>query len=384
MTFYKFTENDSFYNVLTTHPNINFKIYDQKVYYNNNTEIIGQNTSNATHVPVGHLSAYEINIDRPAGQLAYPFITKAGNLMAFKTVSTSSFNTDFQYGDTITGSYPLSASISSQRFAFNSSRKQINSLKNTLNNYQPLSLHFGYNTILGDKSTQELRLIDVPSIFYGTQINPGHTTLKIYVTGTLIAELNDDKKRGELKQRLPQDANSGSVAGQVLYKHGLIVLTGSWDLHASHTENYTGAGAASPRWIDFATTGSTTAGTNVPNTSFELDFEGTQKIPVMTLLMHAPKGELNHSNNPTFIKFNQTGSREPLTGSFTYDETELELANTIKTTFIEPTSSFSKQTFISSVGIYDDEKNLLGVVKLATPIRKKEQDSYTIKAKIDF
>ena len=34
--------------------------------------------------------------------------------------------------------------------------------------------------------------------------------------------------------------------------------------------------------------------------------------------------------------------------------------------------------------IYDDDKNLLGIAKLATPVLKKETDSYTFKLKLDF
>ena len=49
--------------------------------------------------------------------LVYPFIVKNGSLLSFKTISTTDFNADFQYGDTITGSYPLSASITRNYFS---------------------------------------------------------------------------------------------------------------------------------------------------------------------------------------------------------------------------------------------------------------------------
>ena len=62
------------------------------------------------------------------GSQPFPFITKEGSLDSFKTIDTSQFNSDFSYGDVITGSYPLATSISSEFYTsgllFNSERKR--------------------------------------------------------------------------------------------------------------------------------------------------------------------------------------------------------------------------------------------------------------------
>ena len=50
----------------------------------------------------------------------------------------------------------------------------------------------------------------------------------------------------------------------------------------------------------------------------------------------------------------------------------------------DPTASFQKQTYISRVAIYDEDKNLIAIAKLATPVRKRETDSYTFKLKLDI
>ena len=34
-------------------------------------------------------------------------------------------------------------------------------------------------------------------------------------------------------------------------------------------------------------------------------------------------------------------------------------------------------TFISKIGVYDDDKNLIAIAKVATPVRKLETDEYT-------
>ena len=87
MSLFKFDSNDLFFNELKTHPQSEFIIHSGNVYYNRRTKISGAHTSSVPHVPVGHLSLYELNVDRSSDQLIYPFITKEGSLTAFRTVS---------------------------------------------------------------------------------------------------------------------------------------------------------------------------------------------------------------------------------------------------------------------------------------------------------
>ena len=128
MPYYKFGPNDIFYNQIKTYPEVNFIIYDNEIFFKNTGKVIGAHTSNVREVPSGYISLYELNIDRSADQLIYPFMTKDGSLTSFSTVGTSKFNSDFAYGDQITGSYPLSASITSTRYSEGSSRLKINAL----------------------------------------------------------------------------------------------------------------------------------------------------------------------------------------------------------------------------------------------------------------
>jgi len=333
--------------------------------------------------------------------IIHPFATKAGGLHTFKTMTAGALN-KLSYGDTLTASfaYPLSASIQREYYrrdpsSYANRKKPLNTripvhddpdpdatlrnnrfvnhqenhsgkpgkpavmqsvpviyshidaLRNTLDSYIHLSPHYAYE--FGDygitKSTQELNLISIPSIFYGSSIRKGSVDLKFYVSGTLIAQCIDKKKNGELIE--VTGSQTGSVAGVVLYNEGFVILTGSWDLtgrndenttdpkapripgtneaaypRSPHTEQYDPIrnGIRRPRWVYFGTgierpgqgadvdTGYGIFATgsldnfHLPSSSFSLEFEGTNKIPVMTLLAHAPIGELNHSNNPTYIK----------------------------------------------------------------------------------
>ena len=399
MTLYKFKRNDIFINRIKTYPKYDFHIYDGHIYYNNGVVISGSNVANIESVDSGHISLYEMNIDRPAGQRIYPFITKEGSLTSFSTVSTAAYNQDFNYGDEISGSYPLSASISRQFFTEGASvisnvqqKPRINSLKNTLDYYIPLSQHYQYSSTLGNKSYQELNLVSIPSIFYGSTIKKGTVQLDMYITGTLVGRVQDSNKNGELIQTLPAGSTgSGSVAGVVLYNEGFLVLTGSWDL-TSTTHNYLAdpSDKKKTKWIYFAAgandSNASLGGGDIPSASFGLSFKGTNHVPTVTMMAHAPMGQLNYSNNPTFIANTHTGSLVvPLTGANYYIEDRfVSPKNIVSSSYSNHTASYEKTTYISKVGIYDKDRNLIAVAKLAKPVRKTQDEQYTFKLKLDI
>jgi hypothetical protein len=319
----------------------------------------------------------------------YPFITKDGSLSSFKTIDTDSFNADFQYGDVITGSnYPLTASLSSEIMlsgepSSGQPKSHLLALKNTLDYYKYLSPHYAFNSELGNKRTQELRLISIPSIFYGKSIRKGTVSCKWYVTGTLMAELQDYRRNGELIETT--GPNKGKVAGVVLYSEGFVLLTGSWDLSDTYTDNFNVFEVATqyaPRWYYYLTTGS--EGDNVvPSSSFDFSFDGTEEIPTVTMFAHAEKGEFNHSNNPTFVEFGQNELKT--TGSsFFIENDEAVIKNIVQVNYDEVDPPFEKTTYISKIGIYDEMGELIGIAKLATPVRKREIDSISFKLKLDI
>jgi hypothetical protein len=428
---------------------------------------------------------------------------------------------------------------------------KISALKNTLDSYIVLSKHYAYSSaslpltgsdfeirdapsipgpdrrswsmpsreiVNWNKGEQEMGLLSIPSIYYGRQIQKGTVSLKFYITGTLIGELQDKNKNGELIQVGPTGSvNSGSVAGVVLYNEGFMLLTGSWDLTANpvkssadlnftkapanndtvtlinsagtekvfkfntgnstvdgtlhsdessvnvgiagspangganrfknavdnadfditatrssgvvtltqdtagtagntditivssvitgptpskfsngmggafsppHTELYgVDENASAPRWIDFAQTiatgSSAAADMSMLSSSFELNFKGTNYVPTMTMLAHARKGHLNFSNNSTYIKHGQ--EVDPASSSIKFEEKkELQIKNIVSSSYESHTASYRRQTYISKIGIYDAKRNLIGIAKVATPVKKTEERDFTFKLKLDF
>lgn len=317
----------------------------------------------------------------------YPFLPKGSSLDSFKTVGTSQFAYT-QYGEELSGSYPRSSSIAADYFyqnsGFISEKRKLYALKNTLNSYLYLSQHYAYSSSYGIKGEQEITLVSIPSIYYGSGIDKGSIELAYYVSGTLIGKLQDINKNGELIQTTGA-AGLGNIAGVVLYNEGFVLLTGSWDLASnSEVRIYNPVAAnANPKWNNWG------AGLNQsPNltlsSSFDLNFEGTNYINTITMLAHADKGELNHSNNPTYVKL--SGSNLVVnTSNTSYAEYEFnEIKNTVKYPYENYTGSLEKHTYISKIGIYDENKNLIGIAKLAKPIKKTENRDFTFKLKVDI
>jgi len=390
MPYYKFKTKDILRNTLKTHPEYQFNINSGSIYLNNQYSISGAHVENVTMVPTGFVSLYELNIDRTSEDKIYPFITKDGNFDSIGTVTSAEYNTSFQYGNIIKGSYPLSASIVRERFGTghgDNATSHITALKNTLNYYTYLSPSYEYSSSLGNKSQQEINLISIPSIFFDSGIKPGSVDLKFYITGTLAARVTDTNKNGELIQvdgtDFAQENGSGSVAGVVLYNEGFLLLTGSWDIAPGQYDF--GDVTRSGSWRDFAAgAGDDQDETLTGEVSFEVKFKGTNEVSTLTMYAIAPKGQLNHSMNPTY-KLYESASLAPTATSSSYIEPRnIPMKNTVSSSFCNFSASFEKQTFISKIGIYDEERNLLAVANLATPVKKTEDRALTFKVKLDI
>jgi len=422
MSFRKFKPNDIILNTMKAYPSCEFLIFDANVYYNNRSLQSGSFTGSVP-AKLGHISLYEYNTDRKVTNtgryipstgtpsvedkgIIYPFITKDSARSSFKTVNTTGYANEFQYGDILTSSYPMTASISREYMTTPGSRNTgVNkdtgatfstspvyphyyALRNRLNFYGTRSEHYKVSSSYGNKDTQTINLISIPSIFWGAKMKPGSFSLKWYFTGSLIGELRDEKQNGELIQVLPAGSTgSGSVAGVALYDEGFILLTGSWALN--HETIGLGVSVTDkPKWIYFGAgaldgVNQSTAASSYVSASFDLSFKGTTETQVMTMFAHAKRGQVNYSNNPTFLQYNQTAIQK--TSSFVYEENSNRLIkNTVSSSYSDYSASFKRQVYVSRVAIYDKRKNLIGIATLSNPILKEEDRDLTFKMRLDI
>jgi len=368
-----------------------------------------------------------------------PYITKDSAGASFKTAGKVSYQNEFKYGDIIQMNYPMVASITREPMAMagatygasvgagdrrlvvevtgeppyspalvpgTSDRQKgapfyphFFSLKNRLNHYRYLSEHYAVSSGLGDgwdKATDPLNAIYVPSIFYGSKISEGSVLLQMYMTGTLVAELRDLKHNGELIQVSGSDngyakAHDGKVAGVIMYNEGIILLTGSWQLDAASLPLINGGSGTKtpPKWTYWGAgagdgiTGETISDSDFRKVAFRMKFNGMTETQVQTMFAVAGRGQVNYSNNPTFIQYGQDELQ--VTGAQVYIENPVrKITNFTSSSFATYNAPFSRQVYISRVGIYDENKNLLGVATLADPVLKEDNQDYTFKLKLDF
>ena len=91
---------------------------------------------------------------------------------------------------------------------------------------------------------------------------------------------------------------------------------------------------------------------------------------------------MNHSNNSTYL---QSGSYSYTTGSNIFLENyNLTIKNIVESPFVSGTANFEKETYITKIGLYDNDKKLLAVASLANPLRKTENREFLIKLKLDI
>ena len=369
MSYFKFEDDDIIFNTLKTHPECLFYLYSEegntKLIYNNRKEIFGafQDTYNVAqndehlpknirHVPSGFVSLYEMNIDRPfndstsAPDTVYPFVTKDGSMSSFSTISTSDYNNDFAYGDQITGSYPLSASISVQHvpngpivttpISMNEDDDEQHKLKRdalrTSFDYNvKFSKRFSYTRGLDELGLaspswedREFRLLQIPSIFYGEKIKKGTVKLDWFSGGALLGTLEDIKENGEL---IVTHSSNSAVVGQfaalIFYSEGFILLPsgleGSQIYDTAEPPVQVQVEDDDATWFHFMVDlddyhRDVVSDDNDPDflpeddnnnligaNSFSLYFKGTHTIPTLTLMTELEREECTHSNNSTFI-----------------------------------------------------------------------------------
>lgn len=195
---------------------------------------------------------------------------------------------------------------------------------------------------------QRMLVVDVPSAFYGRQITPGSVrmTCRAYETFGFVRTIVDDGRGGlylsgsvcssSLANREDYHGVDWNKVGNVFYGEGLIVIR-------------------DPALLDFGRDDG--AFTN-PNEVFQLTFRGDSRIPVKTLMCRIDRGEFNCSTNPTFYNTGSAGERLRR----------------------HPSGSIRAST----VGLYNSDRELVGVARLADPVRIRPRDRINIRIRIDF
>jgi hypothetical protein len=409
----KFTQNDLFYNTILANPKYKITMQSGSMRINDQIEQNNEHSSSINGIDYGGQYRYGTKFSG-----SYSYTSSIGTSFVYAT--SSGFGEGFQ-------SY----------YTRYSDVQKISALKNILPSYRIENQYADIKYYLKDDGipylnlgwkpgdvflaqtspkyfivpTCSISLIEIPRDFFGNYIKPGSVTLNLYVSGALTASASDTDFTGKLFQTY--GVGSGSVIGSVLYDHGLILLTGSENITGDQAPyiqplaEYTASKQAiddNLKWIYFGSFMATSGA--APETRSELIFQGTNFVPTITMMCSAERSEFNWSNNKTFIEagqgdkiFQGQAITTTTTASTPYaapqgsvlvpsvgvikENPEILIKNTISSSFAHYSSSYEPQVFISQIGIYDDEKNLIGIAKLANPVRKTKDLDFTFKLRID-
>ena len=406
-----FAENDIFFSRLKTHPERTFYIYNSKVYIDKQPNISGiEDAHGGTHknVAPGFINLYELNINR-SGSLVLPFLNKDGmNYDLRNNLSSFSFNradgnVDTTAG-TIQGKYPLSASITRMLLEpgiIKTTKGIVNGHRRMYALYNVGKLKYSHQSkrFSFPKETlgAPMNIIDIPSIFYGSSIKKGTMDVRYYISGTLIASALDERQNGELVGNY--GVTSGSVVGLIYYDEGIIAFpsastdgthfTSSYftspDLDVASPISYDGnAGTPEPAsWLYFGAGANDgiTHDSTIVSASYSINFSGTNYKNTLTLLCSANKGELNFSNNPTYVT---DGSSNFKASQYSYEESQQPIKNIASSSYVGQEDDFRKTTYLTKVGIYDKNDNLIMVAEMARPYKKEEENELLFKLKYDL
>tara|TARA_A100001515_G_scaffold15599_1_gene11484 strand:- start:1171 stop:2379 length:1209 start_codon:yes stop_codon:yes gene_type:complete len=401
---YELKQNDVFQNTTIARPKYKFVLYSGSLFINDQVDNGIYETGS---IRIGDLnltptSDLTITTNLPSGFSKYI----NANIVTGSAISSFTLNREFVYkvGTTYNTDYTSTNTI----FKFLSLKNSIDNRRDRAPSFD-FDLYFNNNGLPQSKKNeiaagtdaskaspkQSLNLLTYDNIFYGNQISPGSITASFYKDGDIIAQATDVHKNGELVEQINATQGTGSVVGFVLYEEGAIVFTGTGSL-STDEEPYIQPTASSgtpvsddSKWIHFGSYQKiASSGNAITGSAYELEFKGTQPKETLTMFAYAPKNELNWSNNPTYLIQSGDNSKNQyidVTGSNIYMENEnVYVKNIVSSSFSTYSASFDAVTYIRSIGVYDEDKNLIAVAKVANPVKKTTEQDYTFKLKLDL
>lgn len=172
-----------------------------------------------------------------------------------------------------------------------------------------------YERIIED----EIAILAIPQIKYGEGVKVGSVRL-----------VDDGTGRTYTDDGFSNLIDSGSnIKGNIFYDRGLIILTKD------------------------VVSGSTL------NPTFNLSFRSTKTIYENEIFLSVLENEFNVSTNPTAVNWNSDR---------TYGQIKPEFFNYDVSSSVDPTGSYLAP-YITTIGLYDNELNMVAVAKLPQPIK---------------
>ena len=210
--------------------------------------------------------------------------------------------------------------------------------------------------------------------------DPGGSTSLVAPTGSIV--IQDAGALSSYKVNSPAGeygllytgSTSGLAVGLIYYQAGIVVLSASvFTGSNSATDNaIAGCGIVAPGcfgpndgttvfWsIDQAFTGSSISGScsGLRNRIANISFNNTTELNSSIYFCRANNNEFNYSANPTYLS-----------------ASKLRIKNNADDTPV---------SYITTVGLYSGDNELLAVAKLSEPLKKTPDDEFTLRVRLDY
>jgi hypothetical protein len=268
--------------------------------------------------------------------------------------STSSVQFDIQYGHLYgSGSVPINTNV----VGYSPSRIVYGQYRNLV--YGTETTNFSFDG--GTTTANQIYIINVSRDRYKQSLHPSSLNLTLK-SGSATIYLTDDSNTTSLTRFIGENriyyiisgsngnyctsCNSGSIYGMMLPDLGIIVLDAS--------------GSLTP-YISASSLGTSTAQNNHTRLFKSLvscSLQSEEVISSRYFFTRVKNSEFNYTTNPSIIDNN---------------------GNILYTTLIN-----NPQTYITTVGMYNDNNELLAVAKLSKPLTKDFTKEALIRIKLDY
>lgn len=233
-------------------------------------------------------------------------------------------------GGLTTTTATITASIDIVTAQYNATNKQLYGSVQNLMSYYSL-VNGNYNLIFNGTTQTTLRVITIPQVYYDNRITSATFSASDHDASGSLRELFDDGQGG-----IYSGSMTGSLVGNIFYSEGLIALK------APNLSNFGSVSSDNFKW--------------------RVDLKGEHNIPVNIYRCRAPAGELNASTNSTFYTVPASGPDRNF----------------------RMVLSSSVYPYITAVGFYNQDYELVAVARLAQPIKKDVTYDIAINCKMDW
>ena len=224
-----------------------------------------------------------------------------------------------------------------------------------------------------DAKMKEVFFINFARLLTKDEIKKGSVSLQFMTGGTPnargdVLSIGDHNAQNEFRINSPAGEygilytssatpNAGSGVGHIYYQAGIAVLTASiFDGQFGPNDQNLHTTASVDNLLSSSVISSSCDG--IRNSLFNFQFNNTTELNSTIYFCRANHNDFNYSTNPTYL----TGSK----------------IRVKQNTFDTPVS------YITTVGLYSADNELLAVAKLSEPIKKQPDTELTLRVRLDY